>query len=259
MGWIWVGLALLISLWAISISRVLSLPSCLPSDKYSLSSRSGKKRNVLLVMAHPDDESMFFSPTINYLVSEGHLIHLLCISVGNADGLGNMRKEELYRACTVFKIPSEQIKILDDPNLQDGFSNKWDHDLLAGVIEEHIKMWSIDMVITFDKCGVSGHPNHRDVHHAVRKLQYENLQKDIDTWELISMTILRKYSGPLTIWISLFFSSWYQTRDMLLLLNRDPFKSYDAMSQHKSQWVWFRKLFVVFSSYTYMNTLRKIN
>ncbi|TYH69089.1 hypothetical protein ES332_D05G031600v1 [Gossypium tomentosum] len=34
------------------------------------------KKNVLLVVAHPDDESMFFSPTINYLTSKGHNLYL---------------------------------------------------------------------------------------------------------------------------------------------------------------------------------------
>jgi N-acetylglucosaminylphosphatidylinositol deacetylase len=27
---------------------------------------------------------------------------------------------------------------------------------------------------------------------------------------------------------------------------------------HKSQWVWYRKLFVVFSRYTYTNTLKRM-
>ncbi|XP_040952462.1 uncharacterized protein [Gossypium hirsutum] len=34
------------------------------------------QKNVLLVVAHPDDESMFFSPTINYLTSKGHNLYL---------------------------------------------------------------------------------------------------------------------------------------------------------------------------------------
>ncbi|KAG6745709.1 hypothetical protein POTOM_050212 [Populus tomentosa] len=41
-------------------------------------------------------------------------------------------------------------------------------------------------------------------------------------------------------------------------LNEHPQKSFHAMAEHSSQWVWFRKLFVSLSSYTYVNTLRKI-
>ncbi|PRQ18275.1 putative N-acetylglucosaminylphosphatidylinositol deacetylase [Rosa chinensis] len=42
---------------------------------------SAKKRNVLLVVSHPDDESMFFTPTINYPTSRRHYIHILCLSI----------------------------------------------------------------------------------------------------------------------------------------------------------------------------------
>jgi len=38
-----------------------------------------EKLNVLLVTAHPDDEAMFFQPTINELKEE-YVVHLLCLS-----------------------------------------------------------------------------------------------------------------------------------------------------------------------------------
>ncbi|KAF3323142.1 N-acetylglucosaminyl-phosphatidylinositol de-N-acetylase-like isoform X2 [Carex littledalei] len=259
MGWIWPCVALIVSIWVASVLKIASSSSRLRSEALFLSSSLEKKKNVLLVMAHPDDESMFFSPTIMYLASEGHQIHLLCISVGNADGLGNTRRQELYGACTVFNIPREQIQILDHQNLQDGFNNKWEPHILSQIIKDSLAMWNIDTVITFDNYGVSGHPNHRDVHHAVRKLMHEKLPREIEAWELISMSIFRKYSGPASVWPSLLCYSSYQKKEMHLLLNSSPYKSYRAMAQHKSQWVWFRKLFVVFSSYTYVNTLHKIS
>ncbi|MQL94901.1 hypothetical protein Taro_027563, partial [Colocasia esculenta] len=48
----------------------------------------------------------------------------------NAEGKGNIRKEELYRACAV---------------LRDGFNESWDHGLLATIIAEEIKACEIDM------------------------------------------------------------------------------------------------------------------
>uniref|UniRef100_A0A2P2LF11 N-acetylglucosaminylphosphatidylinositol deacetylase n=1 Tax=Rhizophora mucronata TaxID=61149 RepID=A0A2P2LF11_RHIMU len=47
---------------------------------------------------------MFFSPTINYLISRRINLHILCLSTGNADGVGNIRKAELYQACAVLKV-----------------------------------------------------------------------------------------------------------------------------------------------------------
>jgi N-acetylglucosaminylphosphatidylinositol deacetylase len=38
--------------------------------------------SLLLVTAHPDDEAMFFAPTISRLLQQGTSIHILCLSNG---------------------------------------------------------------------------------------------------------------------------------------------------------------------------------
>ncbi|KAF8406700.1 hypothetical protein HHK36_008792 [Tetracentron sinense] len=189
MAWLFIVI-LLILLWVVSLCKILHA-SRSPSKVAFISNGEAvfHKRNILLVMAHPDDESMFFSPTVIYLASRLHSIHILCMSIGNADGKGSIRKEELYQACAVLKVPVQQVKILDHPELQDGFDKMWSRNLLARIIEQEISSHGIDLIITFDNYGVSGHRNHCDVH----------------------------------------------------------------------QGIWFRKLFVAFSSYTYVNTLRKIS
>uniref|UniRef100_A0A6N2KCG3 N-acetylglucosaminylphosphatidylinositol deacetylase n=1 Tax=Salix viminalis TaxID=40686 RepID=A0A6N2KCG3_SALVM len=214
-------------------------------------------RNVLLVVAHPDDESMFFSPTINYLISRGHNLYILCFSIGNADGIGNTRKQEFYQACAVLKVPLQQVKVLDHPDLQDGFGKVWDHELLAKIIEEEVSSHGIDMIITFDNLWVSGHCNHRDVHHGVCRLLHNVSKRSVEAWELTSTCIFRKYSGPVDIWLSMLLPLRYADGMTHCLLNEHPRKSFHAMAEHSSQWIWFRKLFVSFSSYTYVNTLRK--
>lgn len=40
--------------------------------------------SVLLVTAHPDDEAMFFAPTISRLQQQGASIHILCLSNGES-------------------------------------------------------------------------------------------------------------------------------------------------------------------------------
>nr|GFA65259.1 probable N-acetylglucosaminyl-phosphatidylinositol de-N-acetylase isoform X1 [Tanacetum cinerariifolium] len=110
-------------------------------------------------------------------------------------------------------------------------------------------------IITFDNYGVSGHCNHRDVHHGVQRYMDDTAQGEIEAWELVSTNIIRKYSGLVDIWLSLWSAQSSLNGQMQCLLNEHPRRSYAAMSQHLSQWVWFRKLFVSFSSYTYVNTL----
>uniref|UniRef100_A0A6P3ZUA8 N-acetylglucosaminylphosphatidylinositol deacetylase n=1 Tax=Ziziphus jujuba TaxID=326968 RepID=A0A6P3ZUA8_ZIZJJ len=255
MAWLLI-ISSVIVLWVASLCKILLAPS-----KGSFLSNGGNlnKRDVLLVIAHPDDESMFFSPTINYLTSRGHNLHILCLSIGDADGKGNIRKEELYEACAVLKVPLQQVKVMDHPDLQDGFGKVWNHNLLADIIKAEVISHGIETIITFDSYGVSGHCNHCDVHHGVRKLLNGTSQRNIEAWELISTNILRKYSGPVDMWLSYLRAMQCSSGSVHCLLNEHPQKSFLAMARHSSQWVWFRKLFVACSSYTYVNTLRKFN
>uniref|UniRef100_A0A7N0TJT2 N-acetylglucosaminylphosphatidylinositol deacetylase n=1 Tax=Kalanchoe fedtschenkoi TaxID=63787 RepID=A0A7N0TJT2_KALFE len=254
MAWLLIGLSVSLC-WLASLCKVYY--SSHSSSRTAFFTESKQKRNILLVIAHPDDESMFFSPTISYLTSKGHNLYVLCISTGNADGMGNTRKEELYQACAILKVPLHQIKVLDNPKLQDGFGKVWDHDLLAKIVEEEVASGTIDSILTFDSYGISGHCNHKDVHHGVRRFLNMSRRK-VEAWELLSTNILRKYSGPVDIWFSIVYSMCWPSGQVHCLLNDDPSKSFQAMAQHMSQWVWFRKLFVSFSSYTYVNTLKRI-
>jgi len=38
------------------------------------------RRRAVVVIAHPDDEVMFFAPTLLELVSVGDCVHVLCLS-----------------------------------------------------------------------------------------------------------------------------------------------------------------------------------
>ncbi|EFH55341.1 predicted protein, partial [Arabidopsis lyrata subsp. lyrata] len=73
----------------------------------------------------------------------------------------------------------------------------------------------------------------------------------------VSLNIFRKYCGPVDIWLSILSGKKHPSK--VIIINEQPWKSFKAMAQHLSQWVWFRKLFVLLSSYTYANTLNRIN
>jgi N-acetylglucosaminylphosphatidylinositol deacetylase len=40
------------------------------------------ERKILLIISHPDDECMFFGPTLLFLQNQKNQIHLLCLSIG---------------------------------------------------------------------------------------------------------------------------------------------------------------------------------
>ena len=91
----------------------------------------GEARRVLLVVSHPDDESMFFGPTLLNLCrtrTSAENVFLLCMSNGDfrgagktaagTAGLGVARKHELYAACKVLGVPEENITILRYEHIQ---------------------------------------------------------------------------------------------------------------------------------------------
>ena len=54
-------------------------------------------KNILYVIAHPDDEAMFFVPSIRRL-REHNKLYLLCLGNGDGAGLGRIREKELIQS-----------------------------------------------------------------------------------------------------------------------------------------------------------------
>jgi N-acetylglucosaminylphosphatidylinositol deacetylase len=92
---------------------------------------------ILLVIAHPDDEAMFFGPLLIASRKELSQISILCLSNGNYDGLGKIRSKELLESGNIFSIPNDKITIIENNRLQDGMNNNWPVDIIADIVIEH--------------------------------------------------------------------------------------------------------------------------
>ncbi|XP_051258093.1 N-acetylglucosaminyl-phosphatidylinositol de-N-acetylase isoform X2 [Dicentrarchus labrax] len=125
---------------------------------------------ALVVTAHPDDECMFFAPTVIRLVQLNASVHLLCLSEGNYYKQGAQRKQELLNSCAVLGIPESRITIIDHKKLPDDPKAEWSVSLVSSIIVKHLRVHSFNMVLTFDGRGVSGHGNHTALHKAVSHL-----------------------------------------------------------------------------------------
>ncbi|KAE8417107.1 putative deacetylase LmbE-like domain-containing protein [Aspergillus pseudocaelatus] len=121
-------------------------------------------KNILLVTAHPDDETLFFSPSILYRSDDATVTRaLLALSSGNYEGIGDIRHTELQRSCAELGIGPKRCVNLDHYELQDNPQKWWRENLIEELVGQYVIKWKIDLIITFDKGGISCHVNHRAV------------------------------------------------------------------------------------------------
>jgi len=207
----------------------------------------------MLVIAHPDDESMFFSPFLNYAKKWNIKVFILCLS----EGIGDHRPQELLAAVHVLGFENVVVYGVDGdlveniPKFEDGMKIEWDVKHIMKVVDFYRKKWMIGNMITFDEYGVSGHINHRFLCRGVRELaKYEG--DEFRLYELDSTPLPWKYC----FWNALVYYR-FVLLDSKWVINLNYLKSLRAMAAHRSQFVWFRKIFIVLSCYSYFNVLKE--
>ncbi|EPT02193.1 hypothetical protein FOMPIDRAFT_1083095, partial [Fomitopsis schrenkii] len=254
---------------------------------------TGEPTRILLLTAHPDDECMFFAPTLLGLAKSVHRvsgpdrlleIFSLCLSVGNADGLGTIRRDELGRSLDVLGVPSSRRWVEDRSDLQDNFTAQWDYDTIAAVIRPYVVDNGITTILTFDAYGISGHPNHVSLAYGAERLLSALPSPASGSispparprlFTLVSVPLLQKYTGP---WAAILSRADFVARARSVLTQtpislaqksagdrgarpgptfvagvREYVTALRAMMQHRSQLVWFRWLYVAFSRYMWVN------
>ena len=81
--------------------------------------------------------------------------------------------------------------------------------------------------------------------------------KKVADWSVVALQestpLFRKFLGPLDVlWSAL---SCLLRRRAICCVHSGPQLGWRAMQAHHSQFVWWRRLYVVFSRYMYLNTL----
>ncbi|QSS65499.1 pigL-like protein [Histoplasma capsulatum] len=210
--------AFLLFFWTISATTIKS--------SFGLSFPSVQNKRICLLIAHPDDEAMFFAPTLIAMTRAelGNHLKILCLSSGDAAGLGHIRKKELKASALRLGLRSEaDVFVVDDPSrFPDSMTATWSASdisaLLASAFAPDLPSATangsskqsnnpptatIDILITFDQSGVSNHPNHRSLYHGARAF-LQNLMKGksgyacpVTLYSLTSTSVLRKYIGIL--------------------------------------------------------------
>lgn len=154
---------------------ILSLLAYAIVFKWRYQTRIPAAKRVLIVTAHPDDECMFFGPTILDLTRRKCRVFVLCLSNGNHDKQGQLRRQELWDSCEVLGIDKGDVTMLNVTHLQDDPNVEWKVELVAQIVLKHIESLDIQLLVTFDKTGISGHPNHCAIFYATASLCFSNL------------------------------------------------------------------------------------
>jgi LmbE family N-acetylglucosaminyl deacetylase len=140
---------------------------------------------ILYIFPHPDDESFGPAPAISAQLREGHKVHLLTLTKGEAtkqrfrlgvdkDEMGKIRFKEMQ--CVEKTLGLSGMRVLDLPDNELKKMNPID---LENIIEHQIHDLKPDIVVTYAVHGVSGFEDHL-VTHAVVKRVFSKL-RDMDT------------------------------------------------------------------------------
>lgn len=251
--WLRSGLVLIVCLL---LTQTLMAGSTLNTDNLSHSKGDQKLNKALILTAHPDDEVMFFAPAILNLVRLNIEVYALCLSNGNADGLGRLREEELLASYANLGVRADRIRLVSDDRLQDGMQTYWDplH------IVDHVEQFSqhtgpFDLVFTFDKDGISSHANHKACSYSIPQIYNSRaLAENGRIYSLRSQQITIKYLGLIGALVQHLHAKISLISQNKIAFLSTPFEylqSLRAMSLHKSQMVWFRYLYLLFSIYMY--------
>jgi N-acetylglucosaminylphosphatidylinositol deacetylase len=212
-----------------------------------------KKRNVCFLIAHPDDEAMFFGPSIRQFSS--NRLFILCMTSGNHYGLGELRKKELLQSCKCLVGPKNliDVKLVDESQLPDCPKTEWDLNLCSRIVSDYLTENKIDICVTFDKHGVSSHKNHCSLFLVVNRLK-SNHQNTI-FYVLKTTNFIRKYLFLFDFFITLVISTNRKNKLIAASSFNDYVVTLKAMMRHRSQLMWFRWLYIFSSRYMLMNDL----
>ncbi|EEA06879.1 N-acetylglucosaminyl-phosphatidylinositol de-N-acetylase, putative [Cryptosporidium muris RN66] len=153
-----------------------------------------------LIIAHPDDETLFFGPLINHFSNQSNIsLYLLCLSNGNYYNKGYIRENELLNACRIIGIQQANIYILNNENLQDNPYIYWPSDVIIKEVYSFINKHHIECIITFDCYGISYHLNHISIYNAIKIIKEDKSLLESSNLKIIltlnTCNVFIKYLG----------------------------------------------------------------
>ncbi|MCA9302132.1 PIG-L family deacetylase [Candidatus Nomurabacteria bacterium] len=130
---------------------------------------------VLFVYPHPDDESYASANLIKHLVDSEIACKVVCLTKGDNstlkfgvenENLSKVREKEFYDVMSFLGVRDYTLLNFTDGMLEND-------DALAQTLASQINEYKPSHVVTYEPCGVYGHPDHIVVSKIVTELQSE--------------------------------------------------------------------------------------
>lgn len=147
---------------------------------------------------------MFSDALVNAICSTRDFI------AGDFDKQGHVRKDELWNSCRVFNIKAQDVALMNCTLLPDDPQVEWKVEVLSQLILNYVEALDVDLLLTFDKEGVSQHKNHQAIYYATASLCLSGLMpSSCKILVLETVNVLRKYLSLFDVFITLLLStSW---------------------------------------------------
>lgn len=130
-----------------------------PADRGALP----RWRRVLVVVAHPDDESFALGALLERLIVGGARVSVLCLTHGEASTLGGATDELAAVRAAELQAASDALGVARASALThpDGALAEVDPGSLTADVESEIERERPDGILVFDpRAGVTGHEDH---------------------------------------------------------------------------------------------------
>jgi len=228
---------------------------------------------LLLVTAHPDDESMFFAPLLDAARAAGMHVRVLSLTDGGAGGDGRVRARELAAAGAALGFSPSVAAVA---GVRDGMHEEWDVGAAARAIVAEARAARARArggalaLASFDARGVTGHANHVAAAAAARAAA-----RALGAPLFALRTVPRgaRFCGPRAArarWAAAAArgapaalpraGAWPRAPLVLFARGAAPCAGvWRGMRAHASQFVWHRRLWAIFSAYAYFVELECVD
>lgn len=136
---------------------------------------------------------------------------MVSVFTGDFDKEGHLRKDELWSSCRTLNINAQDVYLMKCTLLPDDPQVEWKVEVLSQLILNYVEALDIDLLLTFDKEGISQHKNHQAIYYGTASLCLSGLMpSSCKILVLDTVNVLRKYMSLFDIFSSLLLSTnWW--------------------------------------------------